>query len=1834
MLTLSGFNNIELIYSSNNSEVHRGIRVLDRQSVILKVLKKDYPTAQEINRYKQEYEIICDFNSEGVIKAYDLIPYQQTLIIVLEDCGGESLQELTQNKAFSLNEFLSIAIKITKSLGEIHHQNIIHKDINPANIIFNSETDQLKIIDFGIATQLTRENPILKNPNILEGTLPYISPEQTGRMNRCLDYRTDFYSLGVTFYKLLTGKLPFQTKDALELVHCHIAKVPLSPRQEKADIPQSISDIVMKLMAKKAEDRYQNTWGIQADLEQCLQQLKTTGIIADFAVAQQDISDKFQIPQKLYGRQQEITQLLAAFARVASPPEKQVSQGRDRGAEIMLVAGYSGIGKSALVHEIHKPITQTKGYFISGKFDQFQRNVPYSAVVAAFKNLIQQLLMENEEQLTQWREKLLSTLGMNGQVIVEVIPEIEQIIGSQPPIQKLGSTEAQNRFNLVFTNFIRVFCAQEHPLVIFLDDLQWADSATLNLLKLVLTDQETQYLLIIGTYRDNEVNANHPLMTTLEEIKSSQTVIHQMTLKPLSTEYISELIADTLHCEKELVQPLAQLVIQKTEGNPFFVNEFLKNLYAEHLIKFDKTTQSWQWNINKIEAMNLTDNVVDLMISNLQKLPKPTQQVLRLAACIGASFNLNTLSVICEQVVSDLFHHLKPALQLGLLFSKFEWEQDSFIQEYKFGHDRIQQAAYELINDSQKKLVHVQIGRLLLSNAQYSHHLSEQLFEIADHLNIGVNLISSQTEKHEIAQLNLMAGEKAKAAAAYEAAAEYLKMGREILGEESWQLDYDLSFSLYKNGAEIEYLNGNFKESEKLIYYTLSKAKTFLEQAELYNLLMMQSAMKAEHLEAIQFGRQGLKLLGIDLPEENFKEALDQQVTQIKQQLGQRKISSLIDSPEMTSEQHKMALKILNYLVPPTFQTCQPLFFVVTGIAVNLSLQSGCRAESAYMYACYGILHCGIWSNYQSAYEFCDLGIKLAERFNDLVQKTLCLEVMVGHIGHWRKPLNLAHSWTQQAYHAGLESGEVQFASYTFLYQCYNRFYQGCNLQQYLEELDEFLDFSRQVNNQAASDTILGCQLTVYALIQADASRDGINELQHYQDCKNRNIALFIYPYLILKSQILYLLEDYQEALNYGIEGENVINNIPGIISIAENNFYYSLSLTAQYLKVSQKQQQQYKQKLLENQNKMQQWVDNCPENFLHKYLLVQAEICRISGQYFEAIKQYDLAIASAQENQFIQNEALGNELAAKFWIEQDKQDFAKLYLQKAHYAYQRWGAQRKVKDLEEKYAQFFSQTPLMSSTIHPTMRTTYVSTSDHSGQLLDFAAVMKASQAVSEEIVLDKLLEKLIKVLLENTGAQLGYLILETGGELLIEAEAMAYGSVTTLQSMPLEFVKPDGEMPLLSSAVVHYIARTKESLVLDDAMNQGNFTNQHYIQKYQVKSVLCAPLLNQGKLSGIVYLENNLTTGAFTSERLEVLKLLSGQAAIAINNARLYNHLEQKVAERTQKLSDTLTELKATQNELIQQEKMAALGQLVAGIAHEINTPLGAIRAAIGNTDKALQASLSQLPQLLPQLNSQQQTNFFNFLEFALCSKPNLSTREKRQIKRTLTQQLQSYEIDNARQLAHLLTEGGLQDSIHPHLPLLQTPQAEQIIQIGYNIGRLNNNSQNISNAVERASKIVFALKSYARYDQSEIKQSTVITEGIETVLELYHNYLKKGVEIIRHYQEIPKILCYPDELVQVWTNLIHNAIQAMDGKGTIEIGVYAENQEIVVKITDYGAGIPLEIQEKIFQPFFTTKSAGEGSGLGLDIVKKIIEKHQGNIQFTSVPGQTTFTVTLPMA
>ncbi|HEY9598771.1 MAG TPA: serine/threonine-protein kinase PknK, partial [Cyanophyceae cyanobacterium] len=1143
------------IYESPNSIVYRGIKQPENIPVILKCLKEDYPTPAELTRYKQEYEITYSLNLEGAIKAYNLKPYQRTFIIILEDFGGKSLQQLikesgTRYRPISLPVFLRLAIKITEILGRIHGANVIHKDINPGNIVLNPETGQIKIIDFGISTRLTRTHPTLSHPNVLEGTLAYMSPEQTGRMNRSLDYRTDFYSLGVTFYELLTGQLPFTTTDVLELVHCHIAQQPIPPhklvgRQGNACIPKTVSAIVMKLMAKTAEERYQSTWGIIADLQECLSQLETTGEINNFPIASRDISDKFQITQKLYGREAEVSTLLAAFERVSGNYQLTNDQGKrsNNNIELMLVTGYSGIGKSALVAEIYKPITRQKGYFISGKFDQFGRNIPYSAVVSAFSQLVRQLLTESEVELNQWRERLLSALGSNAQVIIDVIPDVELIVGKQQPLPELGVTESQNRFNLVFQNFIRVFCDREHPLVIFLDDLQWADTASLKLLQLIMTDSQIKYLLLIGAYRDNEVNPTHPLIVTLEGLRKEGAIINKMTLASLELAHVSQLIADTLHRDIETVKPLAELVLQKTEGNPFFVKEFLETLYAENLITFnyytygksdaeiDKLTltrplerrvnqnPTWNWDISQIQTRDITDNVVELMVSQLKKLPEGTQHILSLAACIGAHFSLNIICIISGKSGQEIFRYLEDAIHKGLILPTSGLDEQLLIQHYKFRHDRIQQAADTLIADDDKKTLHLQIGRLLLQNTS-PHQVSEQIFTIVDHLNLGIELVTHQDERYKIAQLNLIAGKKAKSATAYDSAIQYLKVGRELLEEDSWETIYNLTLELYVESVEAEYLNTNYEQVETLSTIVLQRAKTTLEKIKVYIIKILLCSAQTQMQAAIDLGLEVLALLGVSLSESK------------PQVLN---VDELYNLPTMTNPYKEAALRVLMILFAPIYITNPTLLPSLSFTLVKLCINYGNSPLAAYAYGLYGLILCGILGDIESGYQFGTLALRILEKFESKEIECRVYNNFYSFIMHWKEAARETLNPLRDTVQKGLETGEIEFTCYAATNYCQNLVLIGEPLEDVESELENYIALIRNLKQEYQVSYLQIWKAFVSHLISRTEnpgqSTAYSNGLEKFLDLIPRQDLSLGYHWYLAKTIVYYLFKDYTQAV-------------------------------------------------------------------------------------------------------------------------------------------------------------------------------------------------------------------------------------------------------------------------------------------------------------------------------------------------------------------------------------------------------------------------------------------------------------------------------------------------------------------------------------------------------------------------------------------------------------------------------------------------------------------------------------------------------------------------------
>ncbi|MCW6053588.1 AAA family ATPase [Lyngbya sp. CCAP 1446/10] len=1992
-LTIPGYRILDRIYNGARTQVYRAVSQSDQKPVVIKILLSEYPSFNELVQFRNQYTITKNLDLTGIVQPLALSNYRNGFALVMEDCGGISLAEYIALHQLSTCDFLPIAIQTVQILEGLYRHRIIHKDIKPQNILINPHTKEIKIIDFSISSLLPRENQEITSPNVLEGTLMYMSPEQTGRMNRGIDYRTDFYSLGITFYEILTGELPFTSTDPMELVHSHLARIPTPPIELVSTIPAMVNDIIMKLMAKNPESRYQSAFGLRLDLENCWQQWQETGEISQFTLGTRDICDRFAIPEKLYGRETEVNTLLAAFDRVANPPESPLTKGGHRGVEIMLVAGFSGIGKTAAVNEVHKPIVGARGYFIKGKFDQFKRDIPFSAWVQSFQNLIRQLLTETSTNVEKWQAKILKVLGENAQVIIDVIPELEHLIGPQPKFQELEGIAAQNRFNLLFGKFIGVFATKEHPLVIFLDDLQWADSASLKLMQLLVSETDTRYLLLIGAYRDNEVFGTHPLILTLDELRKNAAIVNQITLSPLDKSSLNCLIADTLSCPPEQAVPLSELVFTKTQGNPFFATQFLKFLHDDGLIAFDFSCGYWQCDIAQVRALALTDDVVEFMAIQLQKLPVNTQEVLKLAACIGNQFDLSTLAIVHERSQTETADDLWQSLQEGLVIpisEVYKFFQDAESSEvaqtsdlsvpYKFLHDRVQQAAYSLIPESQKQSTHLKIGQLLLrkggngGSAPTAEEIEEKIFDIVNHLNMGKEFIIAPTERDELAQLNLIAGCRAKSSIAYGAAKRYLTTGLEFLAVDSWQRQYRLSLALYSESAEVAYLNGEFEQMEKFANIVLQQATSMLDKVKVYDAKIQAAASQGNLTEDVSIGLQVLKHLGVILPESPSQSDIQKGLEETALLCAEQDIEALINLPEMTESEPLAAMYILSSIAPAAYVAAPTVLLLIVCKMVNLSLKYGNATWSSFGYSTYGLILCGVVQDIETGYRFGYLAANLAELLNVEKVKAKVLNVWGSLILHWKKHLREALPVLIEGYQSAVESGDFEMAGHCGFHICDV----SCFLGQELTEVEQKISTYSKAISKIRQEVLLSWIALVRQVVLNFLGNnpnptcligESYNEEEGLKTAIRANDGCQIHQIYLYKLILNYVFGQHQEAIKNAVLAEQYLGSVTALICVPLFHFYDSLAHLAVFAEASSSEQDVILNRVKNNQEKMQKWAHHAPMNHLHKFYLVEAGRHQVLGERLEAVEMYDRAIALAQENEYINEEAVAHELAAKFYLEWGKEKIAQVYLTDAYYAYARWGARAKVEDLEKCYPQLIA--PILNQktslntgdTIAQMMTGTVVSTTSGVSQILDLATVIKASQSLSEEIHLDRLLSSLVQVAIENAGAQTGSMILAEGDSWAIATQCVSGKACNT----PSTSVAVSQQIP---TTIINYVWRTQETLVINDATAQTTWAADCYIIQQQPKSVLCLPIQHQGKAIGIIYLENNLTTGAFTPDRLAVLKVLSSQAAISIENAQLYANLETKVAERTQELqqsearfrqlyeqsgdaillldgnafidcnpatvkmmrctdkqqllslhpaqlspeiqpdgresfekskemtataflrgshrfewmhrrtdgedfwvevlltlipvdgkkilhtvwreigdrkqaesalhqknqelSDTLQQLKTTQEGLIQSEKMAALGQLVAGVAHEVNTPLGAIRSSAGNVSKFLNQTLEQFPALFQSLSPDETHNFLNLLQRSLQQETNLSTKEERKLKRALRSQLQELEIADADIVADRLVMMGVYSEIDSFVPLLQKPDSLHVLEIAYKLSELKRGIATINTATDRASKVVFALKTYAHYEQSGEKTAAIITEGLETILTLYQNQFKQGVQVVRNYTDIPPIICYPDELNQVWTNLIHNALQAMDYRGTLKIELAEQSGQAKISISDSGKGIPEEIKVKIFDPFFTTKPAGEGSGLGLDIVKKIVDKHQGKIEVESIPGQTTFNVFLPMS
>lgn len=1986
---IPGYKISSQLYAGSRTKVYRAIRQPDQLPVVIKLLTSEYPSFHELLQFRNQYTISKNLHLPGIIHPLGLETYGHGYILVMADTGGIALREYIKATTLSLSEFLAIAIQLSKILHDLHQHRVIHKDIKPANILIHPHTKQVQLIDFSIASLLPKQTQEIKSPNVLEGTLAYISPEQTGRMNRGIDYRSDFYSLGVTFYELLTGTLPFICDDPMELLHCHMART-LIKFGNTAEIPQVIADIVMKLMAKNAEDRYQNALGLKHDLDICFEQLKHIGKVEYFEIGKRDICDRFLIPEKLYGREAEVTSLLQAFERVANGT-----------SEMMLVAGFSGIGKTAVVNEVHKPITRQQGYFIKGKFDQFNRNIPLLAFVQALRDLIGQLLSESDTQLKQWRSNILLALGDNGQVLIEVMPELERLIGKQPPAPELSGTAAQNRFNLLFQKFIAVFTTPEHPLVMFLDDLQWADSASLQLMKLLMADKN--YLLLLGAYRDNEVSPTHPLILTVEELQQVGKTFNTITLAPLKLSDANQLVADTLHCTTERSLPLTELIVRKTQGNPFFITQFLKALHEDGEIKFNRDQGYWECDIAQINALSLTDDVVEFMAQQLQKLPSETQQVLKLAACIGNQFDLATLAIISEQSQAEAAVALWKALQEGLILPQSEVYKFYLSHEqantntnnienltYRFLHDRVQQAAYSLIPDRQKQATHLKIGKLLFSNT-LEQDLENRIFDIVNQLNIGIELIDEPSSREQLAQLNLRAGHKAKVATAYAAAVSYLNTGLMLLTANSWQSQYELTLKLYESLAESEYLNTNFENSKNLIAQTLLSARNSLDKIKVYEIQIQSYTAQNKLIEAIDIGREALELLGIDFPQDSDFETMIAQHQQLKIILGDRPIETLANLPTLQDPHQSAAMRILVGLFASVYLAKPQLLPLKIFTMVKICIQRGNSPQAAIAYSFYGLFLCAT-GEIERGYQFGQLATIILER---LQAKELTSKVNLTFalfIKHWQDSLRSTLPVFLSGLTSGLEHGDLEYVGYCANCYCQFLFWTGENLEIAEAEADKYCHLIEDIKQEASLIWANTWRQTVINL-RGKAENpmmligSSFNETLTLPSLiQSRNVNGICYVYLA-KLLLSYLFGDVQNAKEYANKFEEYEQGAAGLLIIPLKNFYQSLSLLSSSLGQDIAPTTADLEKIVDNQKSMKTWADHAPMNYLHKFQLVEAETYRVLGKYYEAGDYYDRAIALAQANGYLQEEALANELAAKFYLAWGKDKIAAVYMQEAYYCYAHWGAEAKTDDLASHYADllrpiFQQTTPILNpletlaaiTTSPVSIHTATTATPSSSTSLniaLDFAAILKASQSLSSTIQLDELLHQLTQIILQNSGGDRCALILPNSDNHWL-LQAIATTEITELCAEPLD------NNPNLPVKLIQYVKNTQTVVVIDDLKTDLPVIGE-YLTQHQPKSVLCLPILNQGNLIGILYLKNQSTSGVFTSDRVLILNFLCTQAAIALENARLY----QKSQSYAQQLEQSLQILQATQKQLLQDEQTLqkqALALLQLSQSQAINQgqlseafpeltqvtaeTLQVERVSVWLFDEhqtkiqcmdlfqrscqehsqGLEIQVVDYPvyflavksqpiiaaddawndprtcefsngyldllNISSMLDSSFQVNGImggvicceqvgkkhswtpaeqNFIRsvanlIALALESNQRRHKAKQLNQALLDlkqsQLQIVQNEKMASLGNLVAGvahevnnpiGFLNGSIRNahdyvkdllgHLELYQQqyPQPAALIEdnaqnidLEFLIADLPKLLDAMRGATDRIKSISTSLRTFSRAD-TDYKVMANLHEGIDSTLLILKYRLKAdehrpAIIVEQEYGDIPPIECFPGQLNQVFMNILANAIDMFDDMAQkrefaelqthpqqITIRTQAIANQVYIYIRDNGEGMSADVKNRIFDHLFTTKGVGKGTGLGLAIARQIVEeKHSGTIEVNSILGEgTEFVISIPV-
>ena len=1868
----------EILSADVEFTLSRGVWGLGRSPALMLAPIAEFPRRAVVMRLEQYYLLREVLASAWAARPLALTGHQGSVALVLEDPGGELLLR-SMGRPWELSLFLRTAIALVGALHCVHERGYIHRDVKPANVLVDIPGRCAWLSGFGIATLSSRERRPVDPPEVIAGSLAYMAPEQTGRMNRSADARSDLYSLGVTLYEMLTGVLPFEATDPMGWVHCHMAMPPPPVRQRTPGVPQQVAVIVEKLLAKSAEDRYQTAAGVERDLGRCLEAWLAHGRIDSFPLYTHDGSDRLLMPQRLYGRETEVETLLASFERVV----------RSGATQLVLVSGYSGVGKSSVVNELRKGVVPSEGQFASGKADQYKQDIPYATLASAFQGLVRQLLGKDEEEVGRWRAALLQALGPNAELVVALIPELAVIVGESPPVATLAANDATTRFQLAFRAFVGVFARAEHPLVLFLDDMQWLDAATLDLLEHLVTHPDVGHLLVMGAYRDNEVDGSHPLARSIASIRRAGASIQEIVLAPLSMGHVAQLVSDTVHCDANRAYPLAQLVHEKTGGNPFFAIQFLVALTDEGLLAFDHAGAHWIWDLEGIGSKGLTDNVGALMTTRMRRLPASTQRALGELAFLGHTAGVDTLALVHGDG-EEVHVALADATRAGLV--------GRVRGGVAFLHDRVHEAAYALIPDDERASLHLQIGRLLAERAGDDHE--EMLFELVTHLNLGAAQLEVREEKDRVARLNVRAGARAKASTAYGAALKYFTSAFALLPEGFWDRDYELAFGIELQRAECELLTGQHEVAEERLSALSRRARNLVDQAAVTCLQVDLCTSLARFESAVEVALRYLRGWGGEWPAHPTDDDVRRAYDRFYGQLDGRPIETLVDLPLMHDPVAYATIGVLTKLMPATRPVDENLGFLTALQMGSVSLKHGNTDASSCGYLWVAMAVGAMLGDYASTVRFGQLGLELVETrgLDRFAARTYMLYGTF--VVPWLRHLRSGQAFLRRAAEAATRSGDFTYCGYSYNNLVTNLLICGEPLDEVERVAIEGLTLSRRARLSQVVELITPQLRLVRALRGLThglhSFEDGEFDEPRYESHLDATPDLVMARcwYWIRKMQAYLWANEPEAALAAGEKAKEALWTSRAFPEYAVYHFHAALARAASCSPGRASDASEHFEALLAHHRQLETWASRCPENFEHQVTLVRAEIARAEGRELDAERLYEAAIRTARERGFTPCEAMAAELAARFHAGRGLETVARAYLREAHLAYLRWGALGKAQRMGQLH-------PHLHSEAHPWSEPT--ATIDAAVDGLDWATVVKLSQALSKEIVLDKCVNVLMSIALEHAGAERGVLLLPQGELLRVFAEAVIDSNGITVRTGPGLGAEDD-----LPESLLRYSSRTRETVLLDDAAVPHSFLSDEYFRGSRCRSALCVPLVKQGELIGLLYLENRLVPRAFTAQRSALLGLVASHAAAALDHARLFTDLAEENAVR-RRAEERL-------------EQRLAFERLISDLSADVSECVaGALDARISlwleRLSRFLQIDRAELLEYSADANAFRTPAFWSAPDrpaplpsIAAAFLPVLLDHLRHN-------QVWRYEkpgempasdrwiFDRARirsvvgvpasvegvSMGCLVLGAGEErhwpDDVMPRLRVIADilanaaarKQAEQDRKVQRELakalefrelvlGILGHDLKSPLSAASALTQLVLrheglpevVVRRVAAIDSSMDRMNDLIGTLLDfsesrfkgtihiartgTDLEVICSRVAReqmaesaGRTILQHYEGPLEGHWDPVRLEQVVSNLLSNALHHGRAEGVVALGARVEGSDAVLEVANEGETIPAAVLSKLFEPFWrgppSEPTGRRGLGLGLYIVRQITLAHGGSVAAESTDDRgTVFTVRLP--